>query len=387
MKYRNFGKMDWQASVLGFGCMRLPILGDKAEAIDEPQAQRMIRFAINHGVNYMDTAYPYHGGNSELFLGRALRDGYRQKVRLATKMPAWLVETAADFDKYLDDQLKRLQTEHIDLYLLHGLNRTRWSQLCDLGVRDWMPKAIASGRIGAIGFSFHDSFSIFKRIVDEYDGWDFCQIQYNYMDINEQAGTRGLKYAASKELAVVVMEPLLGGRLANPPESARKIFESAQAGRSPVDWALQWLWDKPEVSVVLSGMSTMQQVEENLQSAQKAGIGSFTAREQKVIHQIRADYRKQVPVPCTQCLYCVPCPNGVDIPRNFEIFNKGAMMEAWGSARFRYGQIPTGEKAESCQQCEECEEKCPQHIGISRWMKYVHEVLGLEVQFDRSRQI
>ena len=212
--------------------------------IDEPEATRIIRHAIDHGVNYVDSAYPYHGGNSEKFLGRALQDGYRERIKLATKMPAWLVKESADFDRYLDEQLARLQTASIDFYLLHGLRAERWQTVRDLGVREWAERKMAEGRIGRLGFSFHDSFEVFSQILDEYDGWAMCQIQYNYMDEQHQAGVRGLRLAAEKGLAVVVMEPLRGGLLAGPPpESVQALWASAPVQRTPADWALQWLWN------------------------------------------------------------------------------------------------------------------------------------------------
>lgn len=387
MQYRQFGKSNWQASILGFGCMRLPIENGNTDQIDASQAAAMVLEGIDRGINYIDTAYTYHGGQSEPFVGKALRGGYRNKVHLATKMPAWLIQSAEDFDRYLNEQLARLQTDHIDHYLLHGLHKYRWAHLRDLGVREWAQKAIASGRIGQIGFSFHDNNEVFHQIVDEYDQWDFCQIQYNYMDINEQAGTDGLRYAASKGLAVVVMEPLLGGKLATPPESVQAIFEASGIRRTPADWALQWLWDQPEVTVVLSGMSLAEQVRENLHSADRARVGGMSETELATVEAVREKYNAICPIPCTKCGYCMPCPNGVDIPRNFEVFNKGAMIDNWGSARFRYGNIPLAERAEVCLNCDECEEKCPQHILISDWMPYLHEVLGNKVVFDGRRGV
>ncbi|MBC7260584.1 MAG: aldo/keto reductase [Chloroflexi bacterium] len=376
MQYRKFGKLDWKVSALGFGCMRLPTRSQNPADIDEPEATRMIRYAIDHGVNYIDTAYPYHGGNSEPFLGRALQGGYRAKIRLATKLPCWLVQSASDFDRYLNEQLQRLQTDHIDFYLLHSLNKAEWTKVRDLGVLSWAEKAIADGRIGYLGFSFHDEYPVFQKIVDAYDRWTFCQIQYNYMDINHQAGTKGLHYAASKGLAVVVMEPLLGGRLVNPPEPVQKIWESAPKKRTPADWALQWLWNQPEVSVVLSGMSTMQQVEENLASADRSGIGILSQEELDIIARVRAKYNELCPIPCTACGYCMPCPSGVDIPRVFRQFNYGAIYNAVEEARSGYQNIPEQARADKCSECHQCEELCPQHIPISTWMKRVDQVLA-----------
>jgi hypothetical protein len=374
MEYRRFGKLDWEVSALGFGCMRLPTENGN-EDIDESEATRMLRYAIDHGVNYLDTAYPYHGGNSEPFVGRVLQDGYREKVRLATKMPSWKIEEREDFDRYLDEQLERLQTEHIDFYLLHALKEDWWHKLHDLGVTDWAEGAMSDGRIGHLGFSFHDDYEVFKEIVDEYD-WTFCQIQYNYMDVDNQAGTKGLRYAASQGMAVVIMEPLLGGKLVDPPESVQEIRDEAPTTRSPVDWALQWLWHQPEVSVVLSGMSTMEHVEENVACAERSGTDILTEEELALIDRVRKTYEELCPIPCTQCGYCMPCPHGVDIPRNFEVYNQGEIYEDEEWARRAYGEIPEEKRASACIACLECEDQCPQSIPISDWMVHVHKVLG-----------
>lgn len=381
MKYRQFRGLNWEASALGFGCMRLPTEGDDRSNIKETEAAEMLHHAIDRGLNYLDTAYPYHSGededsgSSERFLGRALQGGYREKIRLATKLPCWLVESREDFDRYLNEQLEKLQTDHVDFYLLHGLRRERWDQMRDLNVFKWAEGALDDGRIGHLGFSFHDDFEMFKEIVDGYD-WTFCQIQYNYMNTDHQAGTRGLRYAASKGLAVVIMEPLLGGMLVNPPEPIREIWDTAPGERSPVDWALQWLWDQPEVSVVLSGMSTMQQVKENIASAGASAVGTLSSEELAVFDEVREGYEELCPIPCTECEYCMPCPNGVNIPRNFSIYNDGRMYNKIDWARERYAGISEEDRASACIQCRECEEKCPQNIPISEWMPIVHEVLG-----------
>jgi hypothetical protein len=308
-------------------------------------------------------------------LGKALQGSLRQKVRIATKLPVWIVQSYADFDLRLNEQLQKLQTDHIDFYLLHGLRVTRWEAMCNLGVREWLLHARSDGRIRHIGFSFHDQLPVFKKIIDEFDQWDFCQIQYNFIDINEQAGTAGLKYAAEKGLAVVVMEPLLGGRLANPPDSVAEIWQSHSVHKSPVDWSLQWLWNQPEVSVVLSGMTTMQQLEENLVSASQARVGALQPEELALIDKVRQKYIDITPIPCTKCDYCQPCPNEVKIPLIFEIFNKGAMIDNWGQARFRYGQLQPHEMASNCVYCLQCEDACPQNIQITQWLDAVEEVL------------
>jgi len=375
MQYRPFGKLDWRVSALGFGCMRFPTLEGDSRKINEPEARKMLYYAIDHGVNYVDTAYGYHGGNSELFLGRALKGQYRDKIKLATKLPCWLVKTAPDFDRLLNEQRQKLQTGHIDFYLLHSLSKSSWTKVRDLGVLDWAQKAIADGRIGHLGFSFHDKYEVFQEIVDAYD-WTFCQIQYNYMDVDEQAGTKGLQYAAAKGLAVVIMEPIMGGYLANPPQAILKLWDTAARKRTPADWSLQWVWNQPEVSVVLSGMSTREQVRENVASAQSSGVNKLTEEDLALIAQVRQRYRELRPIPCTQCAYCLPCPNDVNIPHNFKIYNDGLIYSNPGRARALYSWMEKPARAEMCIQCQECEEKCPQSIAISEWMPIVHEVLG-----------
>ena len=376
MQYRTFGRLDWKPSALGFGAMRLPTIDGDPGRIDEPEAARMIRFAIDHGINYVDTAYPYHQETSEPFLGRALLDGYRERIRLATKLPSWKVEGKGDFDRYLDEQLERLRTEHIDFYLLHGLNAGSWAKIRDFGVLRWAEGALADGRIGHLGFSFHDKYEVFKQIVDASESWTFCQIQYNLMDVDYQAGTRGLEYAASRGLAVVVMEPLRGGLLArNVPPAVEKMWDSAPRKRSPADWALQWVWNHPEVSVVLSGMSTMEQVKQNVASADESGPGTLLDEELELVARVREKYRELGRIPCTDCQYCLPCPNGVNIPRVFEIYNDAKIYGDEQSARSSYAWLDEEQRANLCLECEECLEKCPQQIEIPDWLSKAHELL------------
>lgn len=384
MQYRPFGTLDYAVSALGFGCMRLPTADG---GIDEDLAIRMLRYAIDHGVNYLDTGYPYHGGQSEPLVGRALQGGYRERVWLATKLLCRAVQGPADFERLLNEQLERLQTERLEVYLLHGLNRKRWDMVRDMGVRRWLDDVRASGRVGAVGFSFHDSLPVFKEIVDAYD-WNVCQIQYNYMNEAFQAGTEGLRYAAGKGLAVVVMEPLLGGKLAGAPNAVRALWDAAPTRRTPAEWGLQWVWNQPEVSVVLSGMSTMDQVQENVASADRSGVGVLTAEELDIIARVRDTYQSLTAAPCTGCGYCMPCPNGVDIPRTFTTLNNGVMFDAMEDARQRYSRRlsdqPGSILASSCIQCRQCEPECPQGIPISEWMPYAHAVLGEGQPFDRG---
>jgi len=378
MKYRPFGKLDWQASALGFGCMRLPTLGDDSGAIDDTLAVPMLQRAIDAGVNYIDTAWAYHREQSEVFVGKALAGGYREKVHLATKLPSWLITTRADMDHFLDTQLERLQTDHLDFYLLHTLNARFWQNYKDLNVFDWAERKMAEGKFRYLGFSFHDTCEIFEDILNGYDNWTFCQIQYNYMDINYQAGQKGLRAAAEKGLAVIVMEPLRGGRLAKnpPPPAVAQVFARSDRDWTPANWALQWVWNQPEVSLLLSGMSTMEQVDQNLVSADNSSPGSLTRKDLAVIDQARRARESLAPVPCTHCEYCLPCPSGVAIPSVFEIYNTALMYDERQRGQNAYKtDIPDENKADCCVECGTCETLCPQHIEIIAWLKKSHAYL------------
>jgi len=372
-------KVESGLSILGFGCMRLPVTKDGN--IDENQATDMLRYAIDHGVNYVDTAYPYHNGESEPFVGRALQGGYREKVNLATKLPSWLIKSRADMDRYLDEQLKRLQTDHIDFYLVHGLMKPFWENLSTLGVTDFLDSAIADGRIKYAGFSFHDELALFKEIVDAYD-WTFCQIQYNFMDEQHQAGTEGLRYAADHGLGIVIMEPLRGGMLTRDISSINNIWKKAPVRRSLPEWALRWVWNHPEVTVVLSGMSSFEQVEQNVGYAKSGLPDSLSEEELSLFKEVEVEYNKRIKIPCTGCRYCMPCPSNVSIPECFEIYNQGCMFEAPDAASIQYGfalsGFLTGSSgfASQCQECGECEEKCPQGIPIREYLKKVAAYFG-----------
>jgi predicted aldo/keto reductase-like oxidoreductase len=367
MLYRKAPKTGDELSILGFGCMRLPL---KDGRIDEERATRQLRHAIDRGVNYVDTAWPYHGGESEPFVGRALAGGYRERVRVATKLPAWLVQSRADMDRYLDAQLEKLATSRIDYYLVHSLNGPAWERMAALGAGEFLGRARADGRIGNAGFSFHGAPHEFPRIVDGYP-WEFCQIQYNYLDTERQAGTAGLRYAASKRLAVIVMEPLRGGMLGGePPAPVAALWHEAERPRSPAEWALRWVWDHPEVTVVLSGMNDETQIEENLATAAGGRAGSLTAAETELVARAGAKYREIMKVECTGCSYCLPCPSGVDIPSSFDAFNVwhtfGKPQQANFSYIVRAAGIFTRQPAYAslCSRCMDCEEKCPQSLPI-----------------------
>lgn len=372
MQYRKFGRLDWEVSVLGFGCMRLPTFDGAfySPNIDEPEAIAVIRHAIDCGVNFVDSAYTYHGGKSEVVLGKALLDGYREKVKVCTKFPTTMLEKTDDYDRFLEMQMERLQIEQIDFYLFHGIRRKRWDTMLRLGVFERTEAAVADGRIAHIGFSFHDDTETFKRVVDGYDGWAMCLIQHNYMDTENQAGTEGLRYAAGKGIAVAIMEPLLGGSLADPPDEVREVFGAYPKQRTPAEWALAWLWDQPEVATVLSGMSSMAQVEANLETAERAAVGSFSAEDHALIERVREAFLRRAPLPCTKCGYCMPCEHGINIPSNFEIYNDAMMFGNQRQPGLRYRMLlKPGERAE-------CEEKCPKGIAISECMPKVHELLG-----------
>ena len=365
MQYREFGRLDWKPSALGFGAMRLPTQGDESGNIDEERAIKMIRYAIDQGVNYVDTAWPYHDENSEKLVARALKDGYREKTRIATKLPSWLIEEPGDMDQYLDKQLNRLEVDQIDFYLLHTLNHKYWESLKEVGVFEWLDKVQTEGKIAHPGFSFHDDLGVFKDIVDSYD-WTFCQIQYNYLDREFQAGTEGLKYASSKGLGVVVMEPLRGGKLAaEPPEEIKEIWSKAEEERGSVSWALNWLWDQPEVSVVLSGMSTLDQVKENVELADSSGVNQLSEKEIRLMEKAGEKYHELSPVGCTGCNYCTPCPNDVEIPSNFQLYNEAEVYGKFEENKKSYYKFLNDEqRASACIACGQCEEMCPQNLEI-----------------------
>ena len=379
MKYRELGRTGRRVSVLGFGCMRLPTTDGQPGSpnIDEDAAARMLRLAVDRGVNYLDTAYTYHGERSEPFLSRALSGGYREKVMLATKSPVWMVRGPRDFRRILEEQLRRLGTDRVDFYLFHGLNRKRWESVIELGLLEEAERAVRDGLAEHLGFSFHDRLSSFRRIVDGYEGWALALVQYNYMDVASQVGSEGVRYAASRGLAVAVMEPLLGGCLADPPREARHLFKEYEVSRTPADLALQWLWEQPEISTVLSGMGDLRQVEENLQSAERAGSDPLAPRELELVERIRGLLEARREVPCTGCGYCLPCPSGVNIPGLFDLLNYASMYDGLRSSRLRYRRFfPAEERADRCTGCGECEEKCPQGIPISEWMPRVHALLA-----------
>ncbi len=378
MLYRKIPKNGDDLSVLGFGCMRLPqkkgTLGDGK--IDEERAKKQILYAIDNGIYYFDTAMPYHMGASELFLVRVFTDGYRDKVKLATKLPPFYVNKPGDMEHLLNAQLKKLNTDYIDYYLIHAVERNNWDKMKSFGVLEFLEKAKKDQRIINTGFSFHGDRETFKEVIDAYD-WEICLIQYNYLDEQNQAGRRGLKYAASKDIGVIIMEPLRGGNIARkiPPE-VKSIWAQTENKRTPAEWALRWVWNHPEVSVVLSGMNEEAHIEENIRIANEAYAGSLNENELQLIDRVRKKYNELMKVGCTGCHYCMPCPSGVNIPICFETYNNAHMFGRVRSAKMQYlfflsgiAGKPAG--ASLCQKCGECEEACPQSLSIQENLEQV----------------
>lgn len=379
MRYRKFGKLDWEASALGFGIMRMPILDKDYSRIDEDRAMKMVRGAIDKGVNYLDTAWNYHRDSSEGFLGRVLSGGYREKVRIATKMPCWLVEKPEDLDRFFETQMERLQIDHIDFYLLHALQRDWWDKMKGMGYLEWAEKKISEGKIGHLGFSFHDKYPLFKRIIDDYDNWTLAMVQHNYMDAEREAETRGIRYAGEKGLAVIAMEPLRGGQLAKePPPEVGEIFRNTRPEWSSAEWGLRWLWNQEEIALVLSGMSAAEQVDENIRIASETYPGCLSAAETKAIDLVREAYGARAGIGCTDCRYCMPCPEGVAIPFVFDYFNIAKMYDDLGTAQAHYAFLDEINRADRCTACGRCMEHCPQHLEIIDLLRECHSLLERE---------
>lgn len=368
MQYRE-DKYKRKISILGYGCMRFT---KKGGSIDMDKAEKELMAAIEGGVNYLDTAYIYSG--SESAVGEILKKNHcRERVYIATKLPQYLIKTDDSIDKYFAEQLKRLQTEYIDYYLMHMLTDiAAWEKLCRLGIREWIRRKKEEGSIRNIGFSFHGNTEMFLQILNAYD-WDFCQIQYNYMDEHSQAGREGLKAAAAKGIPVIIMEPLRGGKLVDllPEEALQKIGEN-ERGWTPAEWAFRWLWDQPEVTCVLSGMNSLSMVEENMRIASEVRPGEFTQEDFALIEEVKTEINGRIKVGCTGCGYCMPCPKGIDIPTTFRCYNR-MYTENAKAGRFEYMQITALQKEMSdvskCVECGKCESHCPQHLEIRKELK------------------
>lgn len=365
MLYRKLEKTGDSLSILGYGCMRFPT---RKGAIDIVKTEEQIRYAINQGVNYFDTAFPYHGGASESVLGKVLSNGLRDKVKIATKLPIYMVNTREDMDRFLSVQLTRLQTNRIDYYLLHNINnKVTWDKMVSLGVLDFLNTAKKDGRIVNVGFSFHGDKALFKEVVDAYP-WDVCQIQYNFLDTDNQAGSEGLKYAAEKGLGIIIMEPLRGGKLAGKvPKEVESLWNQSGKKRPTAEWGLRWIWNHPEIHVVLSGMNDDKHIRENIRIASDATPGSFSPEELELVDKVRDTYRSLMKVGCTGCNYCMPCPAGVNIPQCFMQYNDKYLFHQKGRLEYYMwlgGFMSLPSYASLCKQCGKCEKLCPQHIPI-----------------------
>jgi predicted aldo/keto reductase-like oxidoreductase len=379
MQYRNLVKGAEDLSVLGYGCMRFPTKGNR---IDEELAEKQIMYAYDKGVNYYDTAYPYHGGKSEVVLGKIIKkNGIREKVYIADKLPAFLINKAEQINKYFDTQIERLDTDYIDYYLMHMLDSLKsWETLKDFGILDFIEEKKKSGAIRHIGFSFHGRPEEFIKILEDYE-WEFCQIQFNYLDEYNQAGLAGLKRAHELGIGVVIMEPLRGGSLAaKAPDKVKKRFDEYREKRSPAHWGLRWIWNHKEVAVVLSGMNVDEHVKENIMVANESLPGCMNEEEEKVVNDVKEIYRELMKVPCTGCNYCMPCPFGVDIPGAFSDYNSkyffgGRTAQALyvGRSMGAFGIKKAG--ADLCTDCGKCELHCPQEIKIRDELKNAHKEL------------
>ncbi len=360
MELRKMDKLGIETSLLGYGCMRFPTNAEGK--IDEEKAQALLDKAIAQGVNYIDTAYPYHGGESETFVGKALKKYDRASYYLATKLPVWFVKSVEDVDKYFNEQLQKLQTDYIDFYLMHAMNLERWKEMLKLGVVERLEQLKAEGKIRYLGFSFHDSYEAFEKILC-YRDWDFCQIQLNYMDTNEQAGMKGYKLTEERNVPLVIMEPVKGGMLANFGGDIADKFHEMDAQASFASFALRWVGSLPNVKVVLSGMTTMEQLEDNLQTF--SHFKPMSEEELKAVDNIVEILHSRVQNGCTGCGYCMPCPAGVNIPRNFRIWNTYHMYENYNTVQWNWEhEIPDSEKAKNCIKCGKCEQQCPQKLAI-----------------------
>lgn len=369
MLYRKdrYGK---ELSQLGFGCMRWTKSGT---GVDIDPAEKEFLRAVELGVNYFDTAYIYPGIEAAMGEIFARNPGLREKVNVATKLPHYLMKSRTQIEKTFEEELSRLKTDHIDYYLMHMVTDIgAWERVCGLGIEDWIAEKKAAGQIREIGFSFHGPTDMFLKVLEAYD-WDFCQIQYNYMDENSQAGRRGLEAAQAKGIPVIIMEPLRGGRLVNLlPESARNIFARDSRGWSPAEWGLRWLWNQTGVTVVLSGMNSMDMVEENCRIASEAEAGAFGPEEQAVLDRVKEEIGRSLKVPCTGCSYCMPCPHGVDIPGAFRCWNE-MYTESKKSGRTDYFRASIlrhqATSASLCVKCGRCEKLCPQSIPIRKMLR------------------
>lgn len=377
MKYREFGKLGITGSAFGLGCMRFNGEASGDAVIDEEKAVSLIRRAIDGGVTYLDTAYVYLDRTSEIVLGKALKDGYRDKVTIATKMPSEWVHNREEMENLLEEELRKLQTDHIDFYLMHGINREKWEYFKSIGAPEFFDEKKREGKIRYKCFSFHGPYEEFEYILNDYD-WDMVQIQYNFMDVENQAGTKGLELAGRKGIPVVIMEGLLGGRLAKAPSDVQALYDGFPIKRSPVEWAFRWLCNHPQIATVLSGCNEAEQIDENLRIFDSVEPGIMTGEELELMDKVREAYLNRTKIGCTGCRYCMPCPNGVNIPGLFAAWNRVSLYETHPSDDFDLQQIISkNEAANHCIACGSCETECPQHLPIIEKLKEAQEQLGL----------
>ena len=373
MLYRRFEKGGIDLSLLGMGCMRFP--ADAEGKVDEPKAIELIRRSIDEGVNYVDTGYTYHGGLSERIIAKALKDGYRERTLVADKMPTWMIKNEEDVRRIFQDQLDRLEVDVIDLYLVHSVTKESWEAVKKCDLMNILEEYRQAGKIGYIGFSFHDEYALFEEVIDSWD-WDFCQIQLNYVDVEFQAGLKGLKYAGEKGIPVVIMEPLKGGRITDTvPTAVQKIWDEATVKRSPAQWAFKWVAQFPEVLTILSGMSSMEQLEENIEIFSDSDLGKISPEESDMIEKVGRLYKSLIRYQCTECKYCMPCPKGLAIPNLIRYLNDWYAFDQNPKLKKEYHTwLDPQEKASGCVRCGQCEKACPQHLPI---MEIMGEVAGV----------
>jgi len=379
LKYRPFGRLNWKVSILGFGLKGLPIRAEDAPETGEAESIKIIRCAVDHGVNYVDLGYPYDMARHERIvrvLELALRDGYRQRVRISITIPVSQLASERDFDCYLDRQIDWLKGSKADFCLLGRLDRENWPRIRELGFLNRAEQAMSDGRIGVLGFSFHDHLQILRKVLGGYDNWGFCQFQYSYMDITHDPGLAGISYASEKGMAVVVTEPLKAGRLTkDPPESVARIWENAREKRNLAEWGLRFAWNHPGVSTVVSGISTMEQIVENLPIADSAEPESLTVHEELLINRVRDAYRDLRVINCASCRPCMPCPQAIDIPRIFEIYNDAIIYDDVKTSSAIYKD--ERHNADRCNECGSCERRCSRSVPlpIISWLKTAHKLL------------